>query len=67
MIGRPPTRARNEHIANMLLAGWSIRATARVIGCNVKTVRAHDPRPKPPPVERCESSTEVCEVHDVTD
>ena len=60
--GRPPNAARNARIAELLLAGWKIRAVARELGCNVKTVRAHDPRLKPPPVERCEPSDTVCEV-----
>ena len=61
-LGRPRDPTLRARIAELLLAGWKIRAVARELGCDPKTVRAHDPRPKPPPVERCEPSTEVCEV-----
>lgn len=60
--GRPPDLERRAKIAELLLAGWKIRAVARELGCNVKTVRAADPRPKSPPAERCEPSDTVCEV-----
>ena len=49
----------------------SRRQRAKLLGVNESTLRRRDkgakPRIKPPPVERCEPSTDVCEVPCVTD